>query len=88
MFRALSGFKAKYGDLTLVAVSEFDEWHVIVHSPEVVLQGTRQFKDNKAKEHAVLLAQSYLRDVKQAGLPESDPDWQPTSQEDWLVWKV
>ncbi len=88
MFRPLSGFKAQYQGLTLIAVSEFDEWRVIIHSPQVVLQGQRQFNAAKAKDHASMLAKSYLADVKHEPPAAQEPDWQPTSAEDWLVWKV
>jgi hypothetical protein len=87
MLRALSGFKANYGDLILLAVSEFDEWRVIVRSPDVVMQGQRQYKEGKAKEHAIALAQAYLREIRQQDLPASEPEWQPTGEQDWLVWK-
>ena len=89
MFRPLSGFKAQYCGLTLVVVSEFDEWRTIVHSPDVVVQGTRQFTAVKAKDHALALAKSYLAEVKQEAPGESrEPDWQPTGPQDWLVWKA
>lgn len=89
MFRPLSGFKARVGDLNMVVVSEFDEWRVVVHSPEVILQGQRQFKDAKAKEHACLLVQNYYEEILKAPAPDlSQLDWQPTGPTDWLVWKT
>jgi hypothetical protein len=88
MFRSLSGFKAKYGNLTLIAVSEFDEWRVVVLSPEVVVQGQRQYTAPKAKDHALMLARAYLADVKHIPAEAPEPEWQPTGQEDWLLWKV
>ena len=88
MFRPLSGFKAQYHGLILVVVSEFDEWRTIVHSPEVVMQGTRQFTAVKAKDHALALANQYLADVKQETPGNGQElDWQPTGAQDWLVWK-
>ena len=88
MFRPLSGFKAHYQGLTLVVVSEFDEWRIVIHSPEVVLQGSRQYNAAKAKDHALQLAKAYLADVRHEALADGqEPDWQPTSPEDWLVWK-
>jgi hypothetical protein len=89
MFRPLSGFKARYRDLTLIAVSEFDEWRVVALSPQVVIQGQRQYTAPKAKDHALMLAKNYLTEVRhEAPGDELEPDWQPTSPEDWLVWKV
>jgi hypothetical protein len=86
MFHALSGFKAQYQDLTILSVAEFDEWRVVVYAPGLILQGTRQYGQAKAKDHALLLAKSYLREVK--GLEEvPELDWQPTGPQDWLVWK-
>ncbi len=88
MFHSLSGFKACYQDLTLMVVSEFDEWRVIIHSREVVLQGQRQFKETKAKEHALLLVRSYLQELKQQPADDLDSvEWRPTAPGDWLVWK-
>ena len=89
MFRALTGFKAQCEDLSLVVVSEFDEWRVIVHGPGIVLQGSRQYAQAKAKDHAVMLVRTYRHEIKGKD-PQDMPeiDWQPTSEQDWLVWKV
>ena len=88
MFRTLSGFKATYKDLTLIAASEFDEWRVVVISPQVVIQGQRQFTAPKAKDHALMLAKAYLTELRhETPGEEPEPDWQPTGAEDWLVWK-
>ncbi|MCC7174309.1 MAG: hypothetical protein IT159_03860 [Bryobacterales bacterium] len=88
MFRPLTGYKAHFQGLTLMVVSEFDEWRVIVHTPEVVVQGARQFSPSKAKDHALCLARNYLSEVKQQAVEETaEPDWQPTGSQDWLVWK-
>jgi len=89
MFRPLTGFRTTYQGLTIVVASEFDEWRVILHSPEVVIQGQRQYSAAKAKEHALMLAKSYLEECGR--LPESpppEPEWQPTGPRDWLVWKA
>ena len=73
----------------MVVVSEFDEWRVVVHSPEIIMQGQRQFKEAKAKEHAIALVRSYFQDVKQLPSPDlPELEWVPTGSEDWLVWKV
>ncbi len=88
MFRPLTGFKAQFQDLTLMVVSEFDEWRVIVYSPVVILQGSRQYTSAKAKDHAALLAKTYLSEVKQETVGDAqDLDWQPTGPMDWLIWK-
>jgi hypothetical protein len=89
MFRPLAGFKAQYQDLTLMVVSEFDEWRVIVYSPALILQGTRQYTSAKAKDHAALLAKSYVAEIKQEAAGDGQEiDWQPTGPMDWLVWKA
>ena len=88
MFRPLAGFKAQYQDLTLMVVSEFDEWRVIVYSPALILQGTRQYTPSKAKDHAALLAKTYFSEVKQETVGDGQElDWQPTGPMDWLIWK-
>ena len=89
MLRSLSGFRAQYHYLNLVVVSEFDEWRVVVHSPDVIVQGQRQYKEVKAKEHALALAKQFVHELKQDALPElPDVQWAPTGPEDWLVAKV
>lgn len=89
MFRPLAGFKAQYHDLTMLVVSEFDEWRVVIHSPGVVLQGQRQFNAVKAKDHALKLAQAYLTEVRQEAAGDGqEPDWQPTGPKEWLVWQA
>ncbi len=87
--RTLSGFKAQYGDLTLVVVSEFDEWRVIVHAPGVILQGQRQYKELKAKEHALTMVQNYVTEIKgEAAQALPELAWVPTETHDWLVWST
>ena len=86
MLRSLNGFKAKYHYLDLVVVSEFDEWRVVVHAPNVVLQGQRQFREAKAKEHALALAKQLIHEMRNEDLPVlPEVEWQPTGQQDWLV---
>jgi len=88
MFRPLVGFKATYMNLTLVVAAEFDEWRVILYAPDVIIQGSRQYKEPKAKDHALALARSYYQDVKkQAITAVPEPDWQPTGPQDWLAWQ-
>ena len=88
MFRPLSGFKAQYHNLTLMVVSEFDEWRVVLLSPEVVVQGQRQYNAVKAKDHALSLAKAYLAEIKHESGDGQEPEWQSTGPQDWLVWKV
>ena len=88
MFRSLSGVKAQYDTLTLVAVSEFDEWKVIIYGPGVTIHGSRQFGEAKAKEHAMGMAQLYFREVKKEESPElSSVEWGPKSPDDSLLWR-
>ncbi len=89
MFRPLSGVKAQYHYLTLVTVSEFDEWRILVYAPNVVIQGRRQFGEAKAKEHALFLARNYIHEEKHEPLPElSSVEWSPTAHDDWLLWQT
>jgi hypothetical protein len=84
----MSGFKAQYHYLTLVVVSEFNEWKVAVHTPTMMIQGAHQFSEAKAKEHAVEIARTYIHDRKHEELPVLEQaDWVPTASEDWLIWR-
>jgi len=83
----MSGFKSHYHYLTLVVISEFNEWRVLLYGPAGTIQGTRQFTEAKAKEHAIAVARSYIHDQKHEDLPElAELDWAPTAPEEWLVW--
>jgi hypothetical protein len=87
MFRSLTGYKADYQDLTMLVVSEFNEWKVLVHGPHTIIHGTRQFSEAKAKEHAMTVARSFVHDRQHEELPEAvEPSWQPAAADDWLVW--
>ena len=89
MFRSFNGFKFDYHGLTLLVVAEFNEWKVLVYGHGVTIHGTRQFEEAKAKEHALAIAESYaLKDNPDAAPPASEPGWQPTSGDDWLVWRA
>ncbi|MEN6534559.1 MAG: hypothetical protein ABFD60_09855 [Bryobacteraceae bacterium] len=88
MFRPFSGFKARYKDLTLFVVSEFDDWIVLVYGPDVMIHGKRQFGADKAKAHAVAITESFLREIKNEqidALPEME--WISTAPEEWLAWR-
>jgi hypothetical protein len=86
MFRSLSGYKTEYQDLTLLVVSELNEWKVLVHGPHTIIHGTRQFSEAKAKEHAIAVARSFVHDRHYAELEAAEPSWQPAAGDDWLVW--
>ena len=87
MLRSLSGFKANYHYLTLVVVSELNEWKVMLYGPSVTIHGRRQFQEGKAKEHALAIAQDYVHQQKKEDLPAlSTLEWTPTSHDDWLIW--
>ena len=87
MFRSMSGVKAHYRDLTLLVISEFNEWKVIVQSPHSTIHGTRQFSEAKAKEHALAVAQAYLQDRRHEDLPDAaELTWEPAAADDVLVW--
>ena len=70
MFRHIEGCKAQYGDMTLMIAHNFAEWHVIiVKNPTTLIQGDRQFSEEKARTHARQLAEHYLREEKQEDAP-------------------
>lgn len=88
MFRKATGFKAQYHYLTLLVASDFDEWKVLLAAPGATIVGCRQFTEAKAKEHAVTVAESYLQQEKQEGLPVlSQVDWTPLEAGEWLNWR-
>ncbi len=88
MFRPLTGFKAHYHYLTLLVASDFNEWKVLLEGPGVTIQGTRQFTEEKAKEHARAVAESFLIDEKHEPLPSlPQVDWAPLASGEWLNWR-
>jgi len=90
MFRHIEGCKAQCGDMTLLIARAFVEWHVvIVMSPARLIQGDRQFTEEKARAHARQLAENYLRE-EGAGDASSVPEqlsWVPLETGDWLAWR-
>ena len=87
MFRSMSGFKAHYHYLTLLVISEFNEWRVLVYGPTTTIHGAYQFSEAKAREHAMAVARSYIQDRKQEDLPPmTEMTWVPAAPDDWLVW--
>lgn len=88
MFRPFSGFKAHYEDLTLLIVSSFDEWQVLIYGPGVTIHGKRQLGVDKAKEHAAAITASFLRDVRNQEVPAMpELEWASTDPNDWLAWR-
>ena len=88
MFRTMSGYKAQFNDLTVLVISEFNEWRVLVHGPATLVHGSRQFTEEKAKEHAIAIAQEYSHDRRHEDLPAATEwKWTPTAEDDWLVWR-
>jgi hypothetical protein len=83
----MSGFKAQYQDLKLLVISEFDDWRVLVYSPESIIHGTKQLGEVKAKDHAILIAQKYYEEIKHTAPPAVELEWQKTDHDDWLVWR-
>jgi hypothetical protein len=89
VYRSLSGYKAQYHYLTLVVVSELNEWKVLEYGPGVIIHGTRQFSEAKAKEHALVVARDYIHDQKHEELPVlPEVEWSPAGHDDWLVWRT
>ncbi len=87
MLRSLGGYQAQYHYLTLLVVSEFNEWKVLAVAPGVTIHGQRQFSEAKAKDHAFALAKEYIHKFKQESLPElPEVVWQAAAPENWLVY--
>jgi hypothetical protein len=83
----MSGLKAQYYDLTLLAVSEFNEWRVMLYGPATTIQGAHSHSEAKAKENALTIARYFVHEHKHSDLPVLDQvEWVPTSYDDWLVW--
>ena len=83
MFRTMSGFRAQYHYLTLLVISEFNEWRVLLYGPEMTIHGVRQFSEAKAKEHAMAVARAYICDRKHDALPDvAEVTWVPTAAAD------
>jgi len=84
----MSGFKAHYHYLTLLVVSEFNEWRGILYGPATAIQGTHSFSEAKAKEDALAIARDYVHEYKHEELPVLEQvEWVPTSYDNWLIWK-
>jgi hypothetical protein len=88
MFRQAAGFKAQYQSLTLLVAADFDEWRILLQGPGVVVHGMRQFNEAKAKEHARLMADSYLVEQRhESPDPVTDLEWKPLDAGEWLNWR-
>ena len=88
MFRTFSGFRAQFHDLTLVVVSEFNEWKVLVYAPGVTIHGKPNFSEEKAKESALMMAWTYLHDQKHEDIPApAGVEWSPSGPDEWLAWR-
>jgi hypothetical protein len=88
MFRTMSGYKAQVNDLTILVISEFNEWRVLLHGPGTIVHGSRQFSEEKAKEHAIAITREYAHDRRHEDLPNAaEWQWTPTAEDDWLVWR-
>jgi hypothetical protein len=82
--------QAQYGDMTLMIAHNFAEWHVIiVKTPTILIQGDRQFSEEKARADARQLVEHYIHEEEQrdgSGLP-SDFTWAPLETGDWVCWR-
>lgn len=88
MFRSANGFRAQYQSLNLVVAGDFDEWRILLHAPDVIINGGRQFTEVKAKEQAVRIAESYVREEKGEDPPAtSEIEWTPLGKGGWLNWR-
>jgi hypothetical protein len=90
VFRHIEGCKAQYGDMILMVAHDFVEWHVIIiKHPTILIQGSRQFSEEKAQGHARQVADSYISEEKQEdahGLPK-ELTWTPLQPGEWLSWR-
>lgn len=87
MFQHAEAYRAQFNDLTLLVAADFDEWRIIVRGPDIIVRGGRQFTGAKAKEHAIRVAEEYLRDVKgEAAEIPPDLEWQRIDG-GWLNWR-
>ena len=90
MFRHVEGYKAQYGNMSLMVAHDFVEWHVIViKPPAIIIQGSRQFNQPKALEHARQLADSYIRDERHEDTLDlaGELTWEPLQPGDWVAWR-
>jgi hypothetical protein len=89
MFRHIEGCKARCGDMTLMVAREFVEWHVIVVSDSAhVIQGDRQFSEDKARAHARQLVEHYSSEERtDASAVPAELAWIPLESGDWLAWR-
>ena len=88
MFRNSAGYRAHFQGFDLTVAPDFDEWRIFVQSPDVIIHGGRQFTEAKAKEFALAIAQSYLRDERHEALPDGLPvEWAPLGAGAWLNWR-
>ena len=90
MFRHIEGCKAQYGDMTLMVAHSFVEWHVvIIKNSSTLIQGDRQFSEEKARAHARQLLEHYLREEERGdalNLP-GELTWAPLETGDWVAWR-
>ena len=88
MFRKRQGFEAEYRGFSMVVTASFDEWRIMLKDADVVINGARQFSEQKAKEHAIYVADYYRREVQ----GEEDVDaqeivWEELPKGKWLDWR-
>ena len=90
MFRHIEGCKAQHRDITVMVAHNFAEWHVIlVKHPATLIQGDRQFSEEKARAHARHLFERYIQEEEHgdvSALP-ADFTWAPLDEGDWVAWR-
>jgi hypothetical protein len=88
MFRKSAGYKARIENMTLFVGSDFDEWRILIETPDGIIHGGRQFSEAKAKECAASIVESYMRDEKQQPLASPpQPEWSALEPGAWLNWR-
>lgn len=88
MFRSAAGFKAQCNDLTVLVAADFDEWRILLKGPDLIVQGGRQFTEEKAKETARLMADSYFKEHSGEYLtPLQNFEWKPLDPGEWQNWR-
>jgi hypothetical protein len=87
MFQTAEAYQAQFKDLTLLVAVDFDEWRIIVRGSDVIVRGKRQFNGTEAREHAVRVAEDYLREVRgEATEVPSNLEWKRIDGA-WLNWR-
>jgi hypothetical protein len=88
MFRRSTGFQARYHNLTLMVVLDFDQWKVLIQGPGVLIEGGREFDSSAAEMQAQHIAEVYVREEKlDSRPPVPHLKWTPLDPLACLSWQ-